>query len=140
MKRLIGIDYGSKRIGIAMSDPLRIIACARQTVPNSPTFILTIKKMIQDFDVEAVIVGMPYNLKGEKSTKAKEVDEFIKELKQHINIDIVEWDERYTSSMAHETQIQMGVKKKQRQDKSKIDEMAAALILQSYLDSHPKSV
>lgn len=123
-----------------MSDPLRIIASARQTVPNSPAFFLTIKKMIQDFDVEAVIIGMPYNLKGEKSTKAKEVEEFINELKQHINIDIVEWDERYTSSMAHETQIQMGVKKKQRQDKSKIDEMAAALILQSYLDSHPKSV
>lgn len=140
MKRLIGIDYGSKRIGIAMSDPLKIIASPRQTVPNSPAFFLTIKKMIQDYDVEAVIIGMPYNLKGEKSTKAKEVEEFIKEIKQHISIDIVEWDERYTSSMAHETQIQMGVKKKHRQDKSKIDEMAAALILQSYLDSHPKSV
>lgn len=140
MKRLIGIDYGSKRIGIAMSDPLRIIASPRQTMPNSAAFLMTLKKMIQDFDVEAVIVGMPYNLKGEKSTKAKEVEEFMKELKQQINIDIVEWDERYTSSMAHETQIQMGVKKKYRQDKSKIDEMAAALILQSYLDSHPKSV
>jgi putative Holliday junction resolvase len=140
VKRLIGIDYGSKRIGIAMSDPLRIIASPRQTMPNSAAFLMTLKKMIQDFDVEAVIVGMPYNLKGEKSTKAKEVEEFMKELKQQINIDIVEWDERYTSSMAHETQIQMGVKKKYRQDKSKIDEMAAALILQSYLDSHPKSV
>ena len=139
MKRLIGIDYGTRRIGIAICDPLRIIASARQTVPNSPAFFVTLEKMISDNDVEAIVVGMPYNLKGEKSTKALEVEEFIEQIKQHCRIEVIEWDERWTSAIAHETQIMMGVKKKDRKNKSKIDEMAAALILQSYLDSHPNS-
>jgi putative holliday junction resolvase len=137
LKRLIGIDFGSKRIGIALSDPLRIIASPKQTVPNAPAFVDTLKKMISEYDVEAVVIGMPFNLKGEKSTKAHEVENFILELKKHIDVDIIEWDERYTTATAHETRILMGVKKKDRQDKSKIDQMAAALILQSYLDSHP---
>ena len=95
--------------------------------------------MISENDVEAIVVGMPYNLKGEKSTKAKEVEDFINQIKQRCEIEVIEWDERWTSATAHETQIMMGVKKKDRQNKSKIDEMAAALILQSYLDSHPNS-
>jgi putative Holliday junction resolvase len=139
LRRLIGIDYGTRRIGIAICDPLRIIASARQTVPNSPAFFVTLEKMISDNDVEAIVVGMPYNLKGEKSTKALEVEEFIEQIKRHCRIEVIEWDERWTSVTAHETQIMMGVKKKDRQNKSKIDEMAAALILQSYLDSHPNS-
>jgi putative holliday junction resolvase len=93
--------------------------------------------MISDNNVEAVVVGMPYNLKGEKSTKALEVELFINQIKEHCGIEVIEWDERWTSATAHETQIIMGVKKKDRQNKSKIDEMAAALILQSYIDSHP---
>ena len=92
MKRLIGIDYGTRRIGIAICDPLRIIASARQTVPNSPAFFVTLGKMISENDVEAIVVGMPYNLKGEKSTKALEVAEFIEQIKQHCRSAVIEWD------------------------------------------------
>lgn len=136
LKRILGIDYGSKRIGIAVSDPLGIIAQGVSVVANSSTMINEIKKLVHEYDVEMIVVGMPFNLKGEKGIKADEVDRFISQIEKELQIEVVCLDERLTSKMAHQTLRDMEVKKKKRQDKGTIDKMAAALILQGYLDSH----
>ena len=88
-----------------------------------------------------VVIGMPYTLKGEKGMKAEEVDKFISRLKEKLNVDVVPWDERFTSRIARQTLVQMGTTKKQRRtDKGKIDAMASALILQSFLDQTKHSI
>lgn len=137
MRRILGIDFGTKRIGLAVSDPLGIIARPLETIANDKTTLHKINKVIQELGIEAIVVGLPFNLKGERGQKAAEVENFIDQLKNSTQLPVFEADERFTSSTAKATLLQMGVKKKQRQDKSKIDLMAAALILQSYLDSIP---
>ncbi len=139
MKRILGIDYGLKRIGVAVSDPLRITAQGIEVISNTPALFEKIKMIAEKYDVEVIVVGFPYNLKGETGQSAKEVQVFIQGLKAVIKIPIIECDERFTSAVAHQTLIDMGVKRKKRQQKSTIDRMAAALILQSYLDSVVKS-
>lgn len=134
-KRILGIDYGSKRIGIAVSDPLNIIARGVKVILYSPNMFNEIKFLADEFDVAAIVVGMPFTLQGERGSKAGEVMRFIEQLKLVVNVDIIEWDERHTSQDAHQTLRDMGVKKKQRQSKEKIDEIASALILQGYLDN-----
>lgn len=140
MGRLLGIDFGTKRIGLAVSDPLGIIARPLETIANDSATLNKIKKVIKDLGVEAIVVGLPFNLKGERGQKALEVEAFIEFLKSSTQLPVFEVDERFTSSTAKDTLLQMGVKKKQRQDKSKIDLMAAALILQNYLDSAPPKI
>ena len=134
-KRILGIDFGTKRIGIAVSDPLGIIASGLAVVVNAPQALTEIKRLAEQYDVAKIVVGMPYNLKGEKGTKAREVEAFMVDLQAATGLDIISWDERFTSQTAHETLLFMGAKKKQRQSKSRIDVMASALILQGYLDS-----
>ena len=134
-KRILGIDYGTKRIGIAVSDPLRIIATGVTVLTNSPEIISEIKRLAVEYDVATIVVGMPFNLKGEKGAKAKEVDLFMHALAAGTGCEVVAWDERFTSHTAHETLRTMGATKKQRQSKPKIDLMASALILQGYLDA-----
>jgi putative Holliday junction resolvase len=134
-KRILGIDYGTKRIGISVSDPLKIIARGLQVVYNTSKAISEIKRLAVEYDVDKIVVGMPFNLKGERGQKAEEVSVFIENLKAEVGIEVVEWDERFTSQDAHQTLRDMGAKKKQRQSKEKIDEIASALILQGYLDS-----
>ncbi len=138
--RILGIDYGSKRIGIALSDPLKIIAKGLTVVQNSSRAIGEIKRLAAEHDVELIVVGMPLNLKGEKGTKAVEVIKFIRELEHKTGLRVIEWDERFTSATAHQTLLEMRVTKKGRRSKETIDEMASALILQGYLDSIAKTV
>lgn len=134
-KRILGIDYGTKRIGVAVSDPLRIIATGVTVVANTPGAIAEIKRLAAEYDVATIVVGMPFNLKGEKGAKANEVELFIDALAKGTGCEIVAWDERFTSYTAHETLRAMGATRKQRQSKEKIDLMASALILQGYLDA-----
>ena len=133
-KRALGIDYGTVRIGIAVSDPLNIIARGLEVIKNSPASIGRIRQLAEEFDVGVVVVGMPYNLKGEVGKKAQEVEHFIAVLKRSVGREVVSIDERYTSQMAQQTLIDMGVKKKARRAKGIVDLTAAALILQHYLD------
>jgi len=132
----MGIDHGSKRIGVAMSDPLRIIAQGLCAVENSPGAMDKLDQIVREYQPEKIVVGMPFNLKGEKGVKAIEVEEFISVLRHKSNLEVIPWDERFTSKVAHQTLRDMNVKKKSRRIKENIDAMAAALILQSYLDSH----
>ena len=133
--RYLGIDYGTKRIGIAISDPLNIIARTLTTVVNTKNSLNEIKSFVDEYSISTIVVGMPLNLKGEKGMKALEVEEFVRQMKQNMDCTIIFWDERFTSKRVHQTYRELNVKKKQRQAKTKVDEMAAAFILQSYLDS-----
>lgn len=134
-QRILAIDYGTVRIGVAVSDPLRIIAQALETYPNNRQFILQIAELIPEYNIGLVVVGMPLNLKGREEKKALEVRAFIEILERELAVPIMTWDERFTSTMAKNSLIEIGVKKKKRQEKSRIDQIAAALILQSFLDA-----
>ncbi len=133
-RRILGIDYGEKRVGLSLSDPLGILAKGIGTLVNDHSLIAKIKSIVDQHDVGQVVIGMPYNLKGHRGVKAVEVEKFIKVLRRELSVPVVSWDERFTSRMAHEAMIQFGMKRKARQDKSRVDEMASALLLQNYLD------
>ncbi len=133
-KRALGIDYGTTRIGIAVSDPLNIIARGLEVIANSPRAVERIRELAEEYDVGVIVVGMPYNLKGEMGKKAQEVELFVSVLRSGAGRDVVTVDERFTSRMAQQTLITMGVKKKARQVKGIVDLTAAALILQHHLD------
>lgn len=135
-KRILGIDYGSKRIGVAVSDPLNIIARGVRVLENSRRLMDEIRTVVAEYDPAAVVVGMPLTLGGEMGAKAKEVEAFIVRLEREIGIPVIRIDERFTSEEAHETLREMGVKMMKRRSKSAIDLMAASLILQRYLDGH----
>ncbi len=134
--RYLGIDYGSVRIGLSVSDPLKIIAQGFKTIRNTEKAIDEIIAVIAEQDIERIILGNPLNLKGEMSTKAEEVREFAKKLQVRTGKEIIMLDERFTSVMAQRAIISMGTKKSQRQNnKGKVDEVAAAILLQGYLDT-----
>jgi putative Holliday junction resolvase len=140
-KRILGIDFGTVRVGVAVSDPLRIIAQSVGTFTNNAGIFDTVAAIARQYDVGLVVIGMPYTLRGEKGMKAEEVDKFSSRLKEKLSVDVVPWDERFTSRIARQTLVQMGTTKKQRRtDKGKVDAMASALILQSFLDQTKHSI
>jgi putative Holliday junction resolvase len=137
----LGIDYGTRRIGISLSDPLQIIAQPFDTLSNDKLAIGRICGIVEKEAVDVVVVGMPLNLKGEKAQKAQEVERFIDALKNETSAEIVSWDERFTTTIAHQTMLDMGTKRQERRsNKGRIDAMAAAILLQSYLDSRKRSL
>jgi len=133
-KRVLGLDYGSKRIGVAISDPLRIIARALCVLKNSPAILDELRSVVQEHDIGEIVVGMPLTLKGEKGAKALEVSEFTAMIRDGLGLPVHDLDERFTSRVAQETIRMMGVKKSKRQSKEAVDASAAALILQQFLD------
>ncbi|MEK6755762.1 MAG: Holliday junction resolvase RuvX [Bacteroidota bacterium] len=139
--RILGIDFGSRRIGISLSDPLQIIAQSLETIPNNPLAFDRITEIADRERVELIVVGMPFNLKGEKGQKAQEVERFITQLEKQTRLQVVRWDERFTSSLAHDTLLRMGTKRKERREhKGRVDAIAAAIMLQSFLDSRKRSL
>lgn len=133
--RVLGIDYGSKRIGVAVSDPTRLIAQGVETVLNNSHSIDHMRRIVRELDVQCIVVGMPYGPKGEIGGKAREVERFIEVLRRAFDIPIKTWDESYSSVDAQRVFLQGGMKRKQRRQKARVDEMAARLMLQEYLDS-----
>ena len=138
--RVLGIDYGTVRIGLSVSDPLGIIAQPLQTIANNAEFWEQLNAVIATQHVHRIVIGMPFNLKGQKGQKAQEVEKFIERLKQHTDCEVVLWDERFTSAIAQRTMRALGTKKSERQKKGRIDSMAAAVMLQSFLDSTKRSM
>ena len=135
-RRVLGIDYGSKRIGLSLSDPLCVIAQPIDALKNDSSLLENLQQLSAREQVKLIVVGMPFNLKGQQAQKACEVQKFIEILKTKVGIEVVIWDERFTTSMAHRTMLSMGTKKKERQKKDgRIDSMAAAIILQGFLDN-----
>ena len=134
MDRIVGIDYGRKRVGVAVSDPLRIFASALDTVPSAK-IIEYLKKYAEAETIERFVVGYPMNLDNKPSEAAAYVDAFLHLLKKHFPaVPVTLEDERFTSVLAHRAMIDGGVKKMDRRDKAAVDKVSAALILQTYLD------
>lgn len=134
MDRLIGIDYGRKRVGVAVSDPLGLFASALDTV-HSAKIIEYLKTYAQNENVVKFVVGYPMNMNGRPSEAAADVAVFLRTLKNAFpDIPVVTEDERFTSVLAHRAMIDGGMKKKDRRDKENVDKISAAIILQSYMD------
>ncbi len=134
MDRIIGIDYGRKRVGVAVSDPLGIFASALETV-QSAKIIEYLKNYAEKETVVRFVVGYPVNLNGKPSEAQKDVDVFLKQLaKAFPGIPVELEDERFTSVLAHRAMIDGGMKYKDRRDKNSVDKISAAIILQSYMD------
>lgn len=135
MARIICIDYGAKRTGIAVTDPLKIIATGLNAVDTKTIFDF-LKKYFSTERVELILVGEPKNLDDSDTHATPLVKEFIKRLeKEFPGLPVKKVDERYTSKMASAAMIEMGMKKKERQNKKNTDEIAATIMLQEYLNS-----
>ncbi|KOY85715.1 Holliday junction resolvase [bacterium 336/3] len=136
MPRIIAIDYGSKRVGLAVTDNLKIIATALETV-HSKDVLAFLEKYMQKEEVESFVVGMPKNLDGEDTNNTQLVETFVKALKKKFpEMPVNLMDERFTSKIALEAMIMSGSKKKDRNNKSgNIDKVSAVIILQDYLSS-----
>jgi putative Holliday junction resolvase len=133
MPRIIAIDYGAKRTGIAVTDPLKIIATGLCTV-ETQKLMPFLREYIARETVERIIVGMPVNWDESDTHATPLVKKFVTALgKVFPQLPVTEVDERYTSKMAAQAMIDMGMKKKQRQEKGRIDEIAATIMLQEYL-------
>ena len=134
MDRIIGIDYGRKRVGVAASDPLGIFASALDTV-QSAKIIEYLKKYAENEKVVLFVVGYPINMDGKPSEAAKDIDIFLKHLaKAFPDVPVTLEDERFTSVLAHRAMIDGGMKKMERRNKESVDKISAAIILQSYMD------
>ena len=135
MARIICIDYGGKRTGIAVTDPLQIIATGLTTV-DSKDLIPFLKKYFLQEEVELIVIGEPKNLDDSDTHATPLVKEAIKKLqKEFPQIPVKTVDERFTSKMAKQAMIDMGMKKKDRRNKRTVDEIAATMMLQEYLQA-----
>jgi len=135
MGRIIAIDYGRKRTGLAVTDRLQIIANGLTTVPSGET-VKYLTDYISNEPVDLLVVGYPKQMNNEPSENLKYVEAFVKHLNRALPaIPVKYYDERFTSALAQQAMIDGGVKKKKRRDKKKIDEISAVLILQDYLES-----
>ena len=140
MERLIGIDYGRKRTGIAASDPLGIFASALDTVPSAK-IIDYLQKYAEKETITRFVVGYPMNLDGRPSEAAADVDAFLPVLKRAFpGVPVELEDERFTSVLAHRAMIDGGMKYKDRRDKNSVDRISAAIILQGYMDRKSKGL
>ena len=135
MSRIVAIDYGRKRTGIAVSDPLQIIASGLTTVPTHQLMDFLLNYIKQE-QVECIIIGHPKQLNNEDSENMKNIVPFINRLKKILpDMPVQLVDERFTSVLAHQTMLAGGLKIKDRQNKALVDEISATIILQSYLES-----
>ena len=130
--RILALDYGTARIGVAISDPTQILASPLTTIENNAKSAKEIRKLIEENQVSTLVIGYPLNLKGKEEIAAEKVNAFIEKLALK-HIEIVRWDERFSSVTAMNLLQEAGVKV--RKDKGRIDRSAAAVILQNYLDS-----
>lgn len=132
MSRILGLDFGSKRIGVAVSDPLRMTAQAVGFLDNTPQLISKITSLIEEKEIELVILGNPIKLNGSESQKSQEVECFKNKLSAQTDCPIQLWDERLSTVSAQKHLIAMDVSRQKR--KQCVDSIAAVFILQGYLD------
>ena len=135
--RVLAIDHGTVRMGIAMSDELKIIAQPLEFIPAEPfsEFLKRLSELLRNYKVELILLGMPRNMDGSYGEASLKVREFEAVLKNSITLPVKTWDERLTSVQANRALSQGGVKKQKK--RQNVDAMAAAILLQSYLDSLP---
>ncbi|MEI6195472.1 MAG: Holliday junction resolvase RuvX [Verrucomicrobiota bacterium] len=132
--RILALDHGTKRIGVAVSDETKTIALPMEYILTEPfaAFLDRLKKILVEKEIDLILIGQPRNMDGSYGPAAQKVEAFVAVLNTAITVPIKMWDERLTSTMANRVLIQGGVRRDQR--KEKVDKMAAAILLQSYLD------
>ena len=136
MAKALGIDYGKKRVGIAISDSLQIIASALTTI-DTPNIFTFLKDLLEKEEIDCFVVGEPKNLDGTPTDSTVITKEFVVKLsKKYPHISIKRIDERFTSKIAKQSILDAGIKKMKRRDKALVDKVSAAIILQSYLDAN----
>ena len=134
-ERILSVDFGEKRIGIAISDPLKMFAIPLITIENNNLFFNKLKEIIEEYNFVKIVLGYPLKEDGTKTILTDKVEEFKTKLVEQFKIEVIYVDERYSSSIAWE-QIKVSVKsKKKRRDKSLIDKNAAAVILEDFLST-----
>ena len=134
MAKALGIDYGRKRVGIAISDSLQIIASALTTI-DTPNIFTFLKDLLEKEEIDCFVIGEPKNLDGTPTDSTVITKEFVAKLsKKYPHISIKRIDERFTSKIAKQSILDSGIKKIKRRDKALVDKVSAAIILQSYLD------
>lgn len=135
MARIMAIDYGSKRVGIAVTDPLQIISSGLTTV-HSKDVISFLENYLSKENVECIVIGEPKTLMNKASDSARFIEPFVKHLqKKFPAVKIERMDERFTSALAKQAMLQGGLKKKDRQNKETVDMVSATIILQDYMQS-----
>ncbi len=136
--RVMGIDYGARKIGVAISDPLKIISYPYKTIDikKTPDYISEIKKIIDDKQIESIVVGYPITLSGNISAQTKITEDFINKITSVLNIPIYKCDERLSSQEAKRYLRQQNIKI--GHNKEKVDQMSASLILRQFLSSYDK--
>ncbi len=135
MGRLLAIDYGRKRVGIAVTDPLQIIANGLCTVASGDVLTFLAEYLSKE-QVDCFVVGLPKTMRNEESESMKYIKPFVAALRKRFpTIPVEMFDERFTSVIAHRAMLDGGLKKKDRQNKSLVDELSATIILQSYMES-----
>ena len=133
MGRILGIDYGEKRVGLAVSDSSGTIALPLEILPRSSQFIQSVKELMVDKDVDRIVVGLPRNMDGSLGPKAREVLAFKEELQEECRVPVETWDERLTTVQAIGELRRAGASR--RKQAQTVDRIAAQILLQSYLDS-----
>jgi putative Holliday junction resolvase len=135
VSKILAIDYGSKRVGVAITDSLKIIATGLSTVATINIYSF-LEEIIQKEKISHIVIGLPKNLDNSNTDSTYEISVFINKLKQlYANIVVDSIDERFTSLMAKKIILSSGVNKKRRRDKALVDQVSATIILQSYLQS-----
>lgn len=135
IRHILAIDYGLKRIGFALSDPLMIFSYTYKTILNDQNLWSNLDAIIKEKQIIKIILGVPYQENGKLSSNAPGILKFKEALSIRYKLEIIEWDERYTSSMAKEIILQTVSGKKKRRDKGLIDQNSAQIMLQEYLNS-----
>src|SRR5712672_4505681 len=138
--RILAIDHGTRRMGIAVSDELQMLAHPIEFISAEPfaDFLARLKELLREKEIELIVVGMPRNMDGSYGPAALKVQDFVAALKNALTIPIKTWDERLTSVQANRFLIEGNVRREKR--KEKVDKMAAAILLQSYLDGQSNEV
>ena len=136
--RILALDYGSRRVGVAVSDPLRIIARGAGTFDNTPDLFDRLADLVRTEGVTLVLVGMPYAPDGGMGAKGREVNGFVERLKARLGLPVVTWDESHTSRDARHLLRDTGKRRKFR-ERARVDEMAARLLLQEFLEHAGRS-
>ena len=136
--RILALDHGTRRVGVAVSDELQMIAQPLEYIAPEPfaNFLTRLKEILRDKEISLILVGLPRNMDGSYGPAALKVQEFVAALKDAVTVPIKTWDERLTTVQAQKFLIQGGVRRDQR--KQKVDKTAAAILLQSYLDGLSK--
>lgn len=141
MDRIMGVDYGDARTGIAVSDLMGLTAQGIETISYKGNFkilINRIREIIKEYDIKKIVIGYPRNMNGSIGFRANKTEEFIKVLIDNFGLDVIKWDEWLTTVSAHRDMIELSIKRKKK--KSLVDTIAAVYILQNYLDANRNKI